>query len=172
MCAHLKLLYAMCTPNDSCISVSTSPGDCCFDIFTYVHACLIAVFLIILFTDDILSYLCTDDFTVVFLPLCLTETSPLLPGVESSGETISLSQLLMSDRRDTATLCEQEAEDGASNDKNSAKSEDSASSFEELELELGRGQEDKDGPPVAEATGVTPDLLTNEQSAVGEEEEE
>ncbi|KAJ8361166.1 hypothetical protein SKAU_G00176910 [Synaphobranchus kaupii] len=98
-------------------------------------------------------------------------------GVDSNSETSSLSQMAMSESRETSlapstvpSLPEQEPDDSNS-DKNSAKSEDSASSFEELELEPGRGQEDKDCPPAKEVASVTPDLLTNEQAAVGAGEE-
>ncbi|XP_061074593.1 testis-expressed protein 264 homolog [Conger conger] len=108
----------------------------------------------------------------------LTETSPLLPDVDSSSDAILLSQQPMSESRDAplapptaATLPEQEPEGGGSNGDRVSESEDSASSFEELELELGRGQEGKDCPPATEATSMTPDLPTNEQSTVGKEEE-
>ncbi|XP_035244133.1 testis-expressed protein 264 isoform X1 [Anguilla anguilla] len=100
-------------------------------------------------------------------------------GGDSNSETSPVSQMLLSESQETSqapptemTLPEHEPEDeGSISDKNSAKSEDSASSFEELELELGKGQEDKDWPLAKEATSMMPDLPANEPAAMGEGEE-
>ncbi|KAJ8259794.1 hypothetical protein GJAV_G00173530 [Gymnothorax javanicus] len=139
------------------------------------------------YRDDVIQYICPLDHQDEFnVPGACEESdedrqdspeaSPLLAGVDPSSESGSVSQTVTSESVKTSpaptaasSQPEHKPDDGGSNsDRSSAKSEDSASSFEELGLELGRGQGGDTSPPASEVSSLMPNLPTNEQ-AEGEE---
>ncbi|XP_036387648.1 testis-expressed protein 264-like [Megalops cyprinoides] len=103
-----------------------------------------------------------------------------ITGADSCSEVSSVSHTVMSESRETSlapstvpTLLDQEPRDSDSQSDRSgiAESEDSGSSFEELDFEPVKGQENEDGPQAKEVTGTDPEVLADEQATVGEGEE-
>ncbi|KAI1890916.1 hypothetical protein AGOR_G00158520 [Albula goreensis] len=104
-----------------------------------------------------------------------------ITGCDSNSETSSVSRTLMSESRETSlapssvpSLPEQEdlrEGDAHSEHSDRSESEGSASSFEELDLEPGRGPEEEDCLQAKDAAVVNPDLLPEKRAAAGEGEE-